>query len=243
MNKFKKKTRSKMIAASIAILSSAAVVSTGFAAWVISGGESKEAGGTITADAVTNSYHTIKGEITWGTGEKAGSIAFGAPAKMENTNVWLKNTNNPLTEKLETVATFTVENVHENETDLIENVVMEETDPEKKYAAISDTTEKNGYVCALPTYKKDSKDSVSTTDAGIYLTAGARNATDNTVTYTMTVRFAWGKYFAKGDATVNPYIFFNEKAKDSSNFSEATNVLNSIYGLNGVKFKITVIAK
>ena len=53
MNKFKKKTRSKMIAASIAILSSAAVVSTGFAAWVISGGDTKGATGTITADAVT----------------------------------------------------------------------------------------------------------------------------------------------------------------------------------------------
>lgn len=240
MNKFKKKTRSKMIAASIAILSSAAVVSTGFAAWVISGGESKEVGGTITADAVTNSYHTVKGNITWGTDEKAGSIAFGAPAEMENPTAWLKNINNPLTEKLEAEATFTVENVHENQTDLIENVVMEETDSEKKYAAISDTTEKNGYVCALPTYKKDS---VSTTDAGIYLKAGARNTTDNTVTYTMTVRFAWGKYFNSNGTPVNPYIFFNAKEKNSSNISEATNVLNSIYGLKTVGFKITVTTK
>lgn len=229
-----------MIAASIAILSSAAVVSTGFAAWVISGGDSKTAAGTITADSVTNSYHTIKGDITWGTGEKAGSIAFGAPAKMENTNAWLKNIDNPLTEKLEAVATFTVENVNENEPDLIESVVMEETDTEKKYAAISDTTEKNGYVCALPTYKKGS---TPTTDAGIYLTAGDRNITDNTVTYTMTVRFAWGKYFTSNGSTVNPYIFFNGKTKDSTNISEATKVLKSIYDLNNVGFKITVTTK
>lgn len=239
MNKFKKKTRSKVIAASIAILSSAAVVSTGFAAWVISGGDSKPVTGTITADAVTNSYHTIKGEIAWGTGEKAGSIAFGAPAKMENTNAWLKNTNNPLTEKLEAVATFTVENVNDGETDLIESVTMEETDFEKKYAAISDTAEKNGYVCALPTYKKDS---TSMTDAGIYLTAAERQ-TDKTVTYTMTVKFAWGKYFTKDGAIVNPYIFFNEMTKESTNFSEANKVLNSIYGLNNVGFKITVTTK
>lgn len=240
MNKFKKKTRSKMIAASIAILSSAAVVSTGFAAWVISGGDSKPVTGTITADAVTNSYYTIKGEITWGTGEKAGSIAFGAPAKMENTTAWLKNTNNPLTEKLEAVATFTVENVNENETDLIESVVMEEMDTEKKYAAISDTAEKSGYVCALPTYKTDS---TSTTGAGIYLTAGERNAKDKTIIYTMTVRFAWGKYFTKEGATVNPYVFFNDMTKDSTNISEATKVLNSIYELNDVGFKITVTTK
>lgn len=240
MNKFKKKTRSKVIAASIAILSSAAVVSTGFAAWVISGGESKSVTGTITADAVTNSYHTIKGDITWGTGEKAGSIAFGAPATMDNTSAWLKNINNPLTEKLEAVATFTVENVNDKETDLIESVVMEETDAEKAYEKISDTDEKAGYVCALPTYKKDS---TSMTDAGIYLTASERNASDNTVTYTMTVKFAWGKYFTKDGAIVNPYIFFNAKTKDSTNFSEATNVLNSIFKLNNVGFKITVTTK
>lgn len=60
MNKFKKKTRSKMIAASIAILSSAAVVSTGFAAWVISGGEEVvKTDGTITADEISNEVHTI----------------------------------------------------------------------------------------------------------------------------------------------------------------------------------------
>ena len=59
MNKFKKKTRSKMIAASIAILSSAAVVSTGFAAWVISGGDSENVSGTIKADAVSNQNHLI----------------------------------------------------------------------------------------------------------------------------------------------------------------------------------------
>lgn len=240
MNKFKKKTRSKVIAASIAILSSAAVVSTGFAAWVISGGDSKPATGTITADAVTNSYHTIKGDITWGTGEKAGSIAFGAPAKMEITNAWLNNTNNPLTEKLEAVATFTVENVNDGETDLIESVIMEETDSEKKYAGISDTKDKAGYVCALPTYKTDS---TSMAGAGIYLTAGERNVEAKTVTYTMTVKFVWGKYFTKDGAIVNPYIFFNAKAKDSTNFSEAIKVLNSIRELNDVGFKITVTTK
>lgn len=242
MNKFKKKTRSKMIAASIAILSSAAVVSTGFAAWVISGGESKEVGGTITADAVTNSYHTIKGDITWGTGEKADSIAFGAPAEMKNTNAWLKNTNKPLTEKLEAVATFTVENVNEGETDLIESVVMEETDTEKKYQAICDTTDKK-YVCALPTYKTYKTDSISMVGAGIYLTAGGRNTVTKTVTYTMTVKFAWGSYFTKDGAIVNPYIFFNAKEKNSSIISEATNVLNAIYGLNDIGFKITVTTK
>lgn len=240
MNKFKKKTRSKMIAASIAILSSAAVVSTGFAAWVISGGESKPVEGTITADAITNSYHSIRGNITWGTGEKAGSIAFGAPATMDNNNAWLKNINNPLTEKLEAVATFTVENVNDGETDLIESVTMIETDTESKYAKISDAEGKNGYVCALPTYKEGS---TPTTDAGIYLEAGERNASDKTITYTMTVRFAWGKYFTKGDATVNPYIFFNEKPKKSANFSEATKVLGAIYDLNTVGFKITVTTK
>lgn len=239
MNKFKKKTRSKMIAASIAILSSAAVVSTGFAAWVISGGDTKYVTGTITADAVTNSCHTVKGEITWGTGEKAGSIAFGAPATMENTDAWLKNTNKPLTEKLEAVATFTVENVNEGQTDLIESVVMEETDAEKKYEAICDKTDKK-YVCALPTYKTDSTSMVG---AGIYLTAGERNIDTKTVTYTMTVKFAWGSYFTKDGAIVNPYIFFNAKEKNSSNISEATNVLNAIYGLNDIGFKITVTTK
>ena len=116
---------------------------------------------------------------------------------------------------------------------------MVEADGGNKYAAISDTAIKDGYVCALPTYKEGS---TSTTDAGIYLEAGERK-NDNTVTYTMTVRFAWGKYFNSNGTPVNPYIFFNAKEKNSSNISEATNVLNSIYGLNSVGFKITVTTK
>ena len=91
MNKFKKKTRSKMIAASIAILSSAAVVSTGFAAWVISGGESKTAQGTITADDVSSSLHTILDLTASQTITYGGLTSTNKDGTISRDNVWLKN--------------------------------------------------------------------------------------------------------------------------------------------------------
>lgn len=240
MNKFKKKTRSKVIAASIAILSSAAVVSTGFAAWVISGGDSKEVGGIIEADEVSSKAHTLSA-IKFDT--KADKISFGAPKDKDtisesNSYNWLQN--NAANENLIASATFTVSNVDKKPTDLTTlfdtaDCKFEETTATKVYVETSDAVKK-GYVGAFPTWKLDQQYTDQTTP-GVYLQLGELK--ESTLTVTLKVVFAWGSAFG----SKNPFIFFNGQKKTSSLESEASTALTAIRELNNATFKVTVATK
>ena len=237
MNKFKKKTRSKMIAASIAILSSAAVVSTGFAAWVISGGDTKEVGGTIEADEVSSKAHTLSDITFQGDSNK---ISFGAPKDKEtisksNSYDWLQN--NATNENLIASATFTVSNVDEIPTDLhtlfsADDCKFEETTSTKVYA----DAVKNNYVGAFPTWNLDQQ-YIDQTDPGVYLQLGELQQT--TLTVTLKVVFAWGSAFE----SQNPFVYFNAQKKTSSLESKAITALTAIRKLNSATFKVTVATK
>ena len=240
MNKFKKKTRSKVIAASIAILSSAAVVSTGFAAWVISGGDTKEVGGTIEADEVSSKAHTLS---VIAFDESANKISFGAPKDKDtisksNSYNWLQN--NETNENLIASATFTVSNVDAKPDDLTtlfdaDDCKFEETTSTKLYVADSDAV-KNNYVGAFPTWKLDQQ-YTNQTVPGVYLQLGELQK--NTLTVTLKVVFAWGTAFQ----SKNPFIFFNGQKKTSSLESQASTALTAIRKLNGAAFKVTVATK
>lgn len=242
MNKFKKKTRSKMIAASIAILSSAAVVSTGFAAWVISGGDTKEVGGTIEADEVSSKAHTLSA-ITFQ--EDNNKISFGAPKDKDtipqsNSYHWLQN--NAATENLIASATFTVSNVETTPTDDLKTLFdadgckFEETTTNKVYVDTSDAVNKH-YVGAFPTWNLNQQYTDQTTAPGVYLKLGELK--NNTLTVTLKVVFAWGTAFK----SQNPFVYYNAQKKTSSLESEAETALTAIKGLNGATFKVTVATK
>lgn len=241
MNKFKKKTRSKMIAASIAILSSAAVVSTGFAAWVISGGDTKEVGGTIEADEVSSKAHTLSPIAFDGNTNK---ISFGAPKYKEtisqsNPYDWLQN--DAANENLIVSATFTVSNVDKAPSDLTtlfsaDDCKFEETTATKVYVGTSDAV-KNNYVGAFPTWKLDQQYTDQTTAPGVYLKLGELKA--NTLAVTLKVVFAWGTAFK----SQNPFVYYNAQKKTSSLESEASTALTAIRALNNATFKVTVATK
>lgn len=241
MNKFKKKTRSKMIAASIAILSSAAVVSTGFAAWVISGGDSKEVGGTIEADEVSSQAHTLSPITFDGNTNK---ISFGAPKDKEtisqsNSYHWLQN--DAANENLIASATFTVSNVGTMPDNLKalfdeKECKFEETTATKVYVETSDAVKKN-YVGDFPTWNLDQQYTDQTTAPGVYLKLGELEA--NTLTVTLKVVFAWGTAFK----SQNPFVYYNAQKKTSSLESEASTALTAIGALNNAAFKVTVATK
>lgn len=238
MNKFKKKTRSKMIAASIAILSSAAVVSTGFAAWVISGGDTKEVGGTIQADEVSSKAHTLSVIAFDGSANK---ISFGAPKNKDeitNSYDWLKN--NEVNENLIASATFTVSNVDTKPDNLKtlfdeKECKFEETTATKVYVETSDAV-KNNYVGAFPTWNLDQQNTNQTVP-GVYLQLGELKQT--TLTVTLKVVFAWGTTFT----SMNPFVYYNAQKKTSSLESEASTALTAIRALNNATFKVTVATK
>lgn len=238
MNKFKKKTRSKVIAASIAILSSAAVVSTGFAAWVISGGDSKEVGGTITADEVSSQAHTLSAITFDGSANK---ISFGAPKNkdtIQNPYDWLKNTEG--NENLSVSTTFTVSNVDATPDNLKtlfdeKECKFEETTATKVYVETSDAV-KNNYVGAFPAWNLDQQ-YTDQTAPGVYLQLGELK--EKTLSVTLKIVFAWGSAFS----SQNPFVFFNAQKKTSSLESEASTALTAIRALNNATFKVTVATK
>ena len=247
MNKFKKKTRSKMIAASIAILSSAAVVSTGFAAWVISGGDNKKASGTITADTVVQSYHTIDF-----TSKDKNKINFGAPVSQTGvSNPWLTNNS---TEKESLLATFefTVANVKVGETDV----------PNKLFSSIelsagNDTTYSkaaaDNLVSALPTWKEETYDTqapvYSSIDgtgdsAGIYLVKSpSTEPTEGepvTLSFKLYIQFTWGTDFG----SKNPFYFYNVEGKTASkDGTDAKTKLGTVAAIQNVAFTLTITTK
>ena len=245
MNKFKKKTRSKMIAASIAILSSAAVVSTGFAAWVISGGDSKKAEGNITADTVINSIHTVTLD-----GSNDGNVFFGAPREMTNPSAWLKN-NATEDKKEDLTATFgfTVaglkSDVKSEKPSLLfdsDKFKLEETTTEEasKYSKYSDLN----YLAALPTFDlntKTSYDTVAQSKPGIYLIAEnytpGKDDDYGTQHFTVTIQFGWGSEFGEE----NPYLYYNttEMANSAGARSKALTALGELKNINA-SFKLTI---
>lgn len=234
MNKFKKKTRSKMIAASIAILSSAAVVSTGFAAWVISGGDSQTATGTITAETVSDTSHTLSA-VTWDANK--GVISFGAPENVNTTDGKFLNYTGSVTEKLVATGTFTVSNLTSGwafaTLFATSDLKVTEVVPTGKKAVYPTGGE---YVCELPSYKTGK---VDTTKPGVYVEVG----TDTTVgTETKTGNFKLSVVFGWGSktGTINPFTYYKDKDNNATNRSEAKTVIDEVYKLNGCSFSITI---
>ena len=242
MNKFKKKTRSKMIAASIAILSSAAVVSTGFAAWVISGGETKEATGNITADTVTNNFH----EITLKNATE--SVFFGGPAKKtqdENKSAWLTTANGSLPEDLDATFIFTVSGLDNENADpsaIFKSITLTETtdgtDLAKKYETYAENGNKK-YLANLPTLdvaNKKTYDTEKATSVGISLQKESFES--KTQTFTLNIHFGWGSTFGHK----NPFEHYNTLSKNSSNFSLANTALEDLSHINA-SFKLTIVTR
>lgn len=246
MNKFKKKTRSKMIAASIAILSSAAVVSTGFAAWVISGGDTKDVTGTITADTVVQSYHTIDFTV-----KDKNKINFGAPAQQTGvSDPWLTN-NSTGKESLLATFEFTVANVKTGEDaydKLFSSITLSAGD-DTTYKVASDaklvsalpTLKKKAYDTAAPTY--DSKTATDSSAAGIYLVKGSSTTASEGVSllpFTLYIQFTWGENFGYK----NPFYYYNDGTKTASNNGkDAFDNLDKVAKIQSVGFTLTITTK
>ncbi|MCQ2772306.1 MAG: hypothetical protein MJ238_03410, partial [Bacilli bacterium] len=126
------------------VLSAVAVVSTGFASWVITAGDSETVEGTIKVDTVTDNAHDIK-EFTWDSTN--GDVYFGAPKTMSNSSAWLTNDTDKA-EVLTVTATFVVTNATTN--DVFTGIVLAEKGSGTKYS----TAFTAGYAAALQTLLK-----------------------------------------------------------------------------------------
>ena len=96
------RNKRKGILMASAILGSAAIVSTGFAAWVVSTNVTETATGNIEVDTVTD--NRIKFSTpTWTNGDD--TVTFGRPESVSN-DVWLTNNSQGMIEDLDVSFTF-----------------------------------------------------------------------------------------------------------------------------------------
>lgn len=245
MNKFKKPSKSKSLTLGIAILSSAAIVSTGFAAWVITGGAEVSVSGTITADEVENNQHTIK--FTKGDPKNLGEIFYGRPDSDPDPKTqynWVSS-NSTKKQSLSLSATFTVANVNialTNDADSIGKIIdanktaFEETtdsaDASTKYATLADSDK--AYVAALPEVILGGTD---TDSVGVHITLNG-DVTDKIATFDLKIVFGWGGAFQNK----NPYVYYGGQEYTEALGTEATTRLEAIHKMNAT-FNLTLVTK
>ena len=203
--KFKNRNRG-LVTFGIVALSAVALTASGFAAWVITGADSKTAGGNIQVDTVTNNNHTLKVTLS------EENIVFGSVSTGAE---WLDNKD--LTESLKTTATITVSNVTSDPTAnlsaLLDVPTIKITNTEgtdvtaSKYNIIADesatdaglnetaNSAKDGLVGKLPTFTTES------------YTGATYNESEKTLTCSLTVAFTWGKLFGSS----NPRTYYAGK--------------------------------
>lgn len=181
------RNKRKGILMASAILGSAAIVSTGFAAWVISTPTTASVEGNIEVDTVTD--NRVSMTANWDSGA-AWNVSFGAPANASTG--WLTN----VTKQGETP-------VLESLTNKL-NIDLAWSNPDR-------TDNLNGVITV--DFKVDGEDASEFESNYIKVPALAAELTvTNGEVDPLEVKFGWGAAFGdKGGDAKNPYTYFNSK--------------------------------
>lgn len=221
------------------VFASLAILSTGFAAWVISGGEeqTKEIG-DIVVDTVQDNRHKLTIEEADLDPTKSGKIIFGRPEKQESSSAWLKSNSDDKIEKLSTFFKVTVTKAAGKTTDSIfatQTFVEDEAREDTSYKKVYATASTNGYVGAVPNIEFVSEASDTATNVTTLAKVGD---SEDGVVY-IRLKFSWGTHFG----SKNPYEFYNEKTLDDTIAKDAVDALTAMQTLSGAKFKLTLKTK
>lgn len=203
------RNKRKGILMASAILGSAAIVSTGFAAWVITIDGSATADGTIEVDTVTDESITLTvlDQVTVGGQpvKQDANVMFGASEKAAGvTGTWLEPT---ATEDLD--AEFYIKVVGANYLDSTPlTLTLAEKDGAELYKDAADA----GYVAALPTQAAGKITATSFTCE--------ENTGGNVAVYKVSISFNWGGYFEG----VNPTNFYNKYTPETKRSATSATV-------------------
>ena len=229
----KRNSHKGSITLGIASLSLLSLASIGFATWVISGGDTKTAEGTIEVDAVSDNLYAIEiGDKPWKDSKENGKIQYGYDGTtLTSTSAWLSADN---TESLSETLTFTVKNAYKTvdaSSSLNDGYSISFTLVDTSESGLYSTAKEAGLVGELP----------STTNSGITATPTQKTGTRD-AEYTVTIKFTWGTEFGNQ----NPAKYAESKAAESesywdlSNKSSFASQLNKVYKLNSCTFKLTI---
>lgn len=199
----------------LCLLAALALVSVGFASWVISAGTSDTTEGTITVDEVIDK----RLEITKPQWVDGSNFYFGGPTAEQRAlissdkTVWL--TNEDSEEKLTLSFTFTVS--YKGTTYTKGDAVVTGSIAEQGEANLYNTAKTEGYVGELPE---------------VVIKEGENGL------FTATITFTWGNKFGN----TNPYVYYNNN-KTESDAQTAIDSLTALHALNAAKFTITLTVK
>lgn len=219
------RNKRKGILMASAILGSAAIVSTGFAAWVVSTNVTETATGNIEVDIVNDNRVTIStpklSQPNFIFGGKGETIA----------NAWLTN-DNLNNEVLSTVVTFTPDWTDETKAENITIYTKFEVDGTVWGEGNSDTKSVS-YGTGLTLFELDLETTTLPSTGNISCVPGN--------TQTITIAFKWGTAFGGK----NPYVYFNSAeyyGQDGISNTEINEAIARLEALESWKEKPFVIS-
>ena len=219
------RNKRKEIVLAASILGSIAIVSTGFASWVISAPASAQANGNVAVETVADnrlvaSVDTVAGYDT---------VKFGYKADSSVTNPWLTTTEGTITEQLVFKTKITVSRKGDSSkvstlTRSSFTAAFELNDPASKYA----TCVTNNYI-VTPEASSFAFDDAGKAE-GVYVLSWTWN---------------WGSAFKVNDGDANgsnPYTYFNKQTYTETLGNKAYDALTAISEITAT-FKFTVNIK
>ena len=222
------RNKRKGILMASAILGSAAIVSTGFAAWIITTPAEETAQGTIAVDTVSD--NRVKLSVDWTTGD--GNVKFGTdggtytwtdtsvtPNKVQN--AWLQTSGTTVQENLTHKLTVTASYIN-GEAHKVDGVVQKPT----------------GTVTAsFKVYKAGEEYTLSSQEQTLVVIPTIQSSyTLVNGTFEIDCSFAWGTAF---DGK-NPNEFYNTQKYTDDLGTQAYNNLLATYALNELTYQLVL---
>ena len=234
-----------------------ALVSVGFAAWLITGHHTEDAQGQFVTYDVSNEYFKVTVTPT-GAGANENKIVFGKPATatVNPTTNWFQFDSDVGNASLSVTFTITIDADVDFVADSFtpatvlrsNKIKLKLTETPKTPAASTDynkfdTAKGSNYVTA-PTFKINDADTNATVTGatmadGYTIELQANDfaiGVDKNATATVAVTFAWGSAFG----SQNPYVYYNGLAggANDTNRQAAQTAMHALYGLNNTTYYV-----
>ena len=219
----------KTLTLAISVFALLAIISVGFASWVIKRqDQSESADGSITVETINGEVNYLESVTISGN-----PIHFGTPETMNKPNAWLTASSDAKQQNLTATLTIVLTKNLEAGEKINLAVKADDSDSTKKAAyeaAIATDPTSTNYIKA-PVFKMGGTEVIELTSANF-----SKNTSTQKYEAVVTIAFDWGAAFGGQ----NPYDYYNGLQFTPVNVSAANTALSELAELNGIKYIVTV---
>lgn len=231
----------KLVTPLVALLLCVGMISVGFAAWVITGNDSKTATGNFTVYTVNDNRYKFSVDSS-----TEANIVFGRPTST-STNPWLTYDNTVAEEKLTaTIVLKSGDSLSLNVGDVVAYTIEESGEiKESNSSSVYSTAKTAGYVGDLPKMQGEWKFTINNGNVEVTTPNSSSNVSatatfsEGVLTVTFTLQFNWGAVTA---ATVdsetvyqNPYTYFNALSDMNAAYSNSVSKVSITSSTTGIE--------